>query len=117
MYAYDEIDRTLHRKRDGHVLTPEIERGVPAEVRDIALGPGQEIVQPEDRIAFAEQSVAEMGADEASCAGNHNALHGLDRRLWIKGLWVRVSTYSNLASARAQPANRRKTGTQHQRPK
>ena len=41
---------------------------------DVALGPGEQIVEAQNVVAVGEQAVAEMGTEEAGAAGDEDAL-------------------------------------------
>ena len=66
----NEIDRPVNHERQGDILPPELELRIAAQMRNIPLSTGQEIIQSEHAIAFAEQSVAKMGADETGGSGD-----------------------------------------------
>ena len=40
---------------------------------DVVLGPGEEVVETDDVVAFGEQTLAEVTAEEAGAAGDQNA--------------------------------------------
>jgi hypothetical protein len=40
---------------------------------DVGLPPREKVVHAEDFVAFAEKSLAEMGAEETGAAGDENA--------------------------------------------
>jgi hypothetical protein len=47
---------------------------VVAQVRDIVLTPGEEIIDAKDVATLFEQAVDEMGAEESGAAGHHDPL-------------------------------------------
>jgi hypothetical protein len=46
-------------------------------MRDIVLGPREQIVDAEHVATFLDQTVDEVGTQEASAAGDHHALSGI----------------------------------------
>ena len=54
--------------------TIEVEVAALAQVGDVALRPGREVVEDEDLPAVGEQALREMRADEARAAGDQGAL-------------------------------------------
>ena len=65
----------------GDVVADElkIER---AQVSDIVQITGNEIVDTDDGISASEKRFAEMGSDEAGCAGDDDACHGAGQARW-----------------------------------
>src|SRR3546814_14913126 len=69
----DFVDVDLQRLR--HVMAQHLEAWVAAQVRDVLLASGGEIVEAQDPMSQAEKPVAEVRADEACSAGDQNALY------------------------------------------
>jgi hypothetical protein len=51
-------------------VAQEAEVGTVAQVRDVVLAPGQEVVHAEDAVPFGEEALAEVRAQEAGAAGD-----------------------------------------------
>jgi hypothetical protein len=44
----------------GDVLFDELETVIPLEMRDVVRAPGDEVVEPDDRVAFAQKTIREV---------------------------------------------------------
>jgi hypothetical protein len=51
----------------------QLEIRVVEEMGDVVLGAGEEVVETDDVVAFSEQALAEMAAEEAGAAGDEDA--------------------------------------------
>ncbi len=69
----DGIDRTVHFGRLRDVVPDELKPLIACEVSDVLRRSGQKIVDPHNRVAFSQQAVAHMRADEARSSGDHDA--------------------------------------------
>lgn len=66
----DGIDRTIDVKRLADVVLERREVGVAEKLGDVARRAADEIVDAEDLPAVGEQSLAEVGAEEARAPGD-----------------------------------------------
>ena len=62
----------LDIEREGHVVAHQLEARVVEQMRDVALGAGEEVVDADDVVAAFEQPVAQMRAEKAGAAGDHD---------------------------------------------
>jgi hypothetical protein len=60
-------------EREGDVVAHQLEIRVVEEMGDVVLGAGEEVVETDDVVAFGEQTLAEMAAEEAGAAGDEDA--------------------------------------------
>ena len=70
----DAVDLELEGVDD--VVPYELESGIPHEVPDVGLPPGEEVVEADDVVSLPDESVAEMGAEEAGPSGDQYT-HGM----------------------------------------
>jgi hypothetical protein len=68
----DLVDLRVERK--GDVVAHQLEMLFADQVLDIALGPGEEIVDTDDIAARREQALAQMRAEKSGTAGDQDAL-------------------------------------------
>jgi hypothetical protein len=54
------------------------EAGVPAEVFDVPVGPGQQVVQHDDLVAFGEQPVGQVGPQKSRAPRDDVSAHETD---------------------------------------
>ncbi len=54
-------------------MAHQLEIRVVEEMGDVVLGAGEEVVETDDVVAFSEQALAEMAAEEAGAAGDEDA--------------------------------------------
>ena len=77
----DLVDLDVERER--HVVAHQLEARVAQEVRDVALGPREEVVDAKDVVAALDEPFAKMRAEEAGAPGHQRALvvgaHGRPR--------------------------------------
>lgn len=62
----------LDKQRKGHVVTDEFEARVGVQMRDIALGAGEQVVNTDDLVPICEQAVTQMRPEEAGTTGNED---------------------------------------------
>ena len=74
------VDELVHDRRLEHRVDDEVEVAPFAQVRDVPLGTGREVVEREDLPAVVEKDLREVGADEAGSAGDEGALRWHVRR-------------------------------------
>jgi len=65
----------LDDDRLGDVVAEQLEAMVVEQVIDVAALPGEEVVEAQDLVPHAEQTLAQVRADEASAAGHEDARH------------------------------------------
>ena len=53
-------------------MAQELEVRMIAQMRDVLLGPGEQIVDAQHVMAVGEQAVAQMRAEETGTAGDHH---------------------------------------------
>ena len=66
-------DVDFHVQREGDVVAHQFKIGVFPQVRDVAASAGVEVIYAQHVVAEVEQAVAQMGAEEAGSAGDHDA--------------------------------------------
>jgi hypothetical protein len=66
----DLVDLDIERK--GHVVAHQLEVRAFQQMGDVVLGPGEEVVETNHVVAFGEQTLAEVAAEEAGAAGNED---------------------------------------------
>jgi len=66
----------VHDRRLEHRVDDEMEVAPVAQMRDVSLGPGGEIVEDEHLHAPVEEQLGEVGADEAGPARDESAAQG-----------------------------------------
>jgi len=59
------VHRRFHSERPADIPLAKLKRGIAVEVRQIARVPGHKVVVADDVVTFGDQTVAQMGADEA----------------------------------------------------
>ena len=69
----DIINLAGGKDKVGYVMPDKAEMGVPREVGQIFLVAGDEIVHPNDIMTFSDQTVRQMGTEEAGCTSYQNA--------------------------------------------
>ena len=67
------VHELVHDRRLEHGVDDEVEVAALAQVRDVPLGAGRQVVEDEDLPAVGEQQLREMRADEAGAAGDQGA--------------------------------------------
>src|SRR5690606_28130628 len=75
--VHDRIDLAGHPQVGADVVVHEGEAGATEQRLDVGDGPGDEVVEADDLVPSIEQPVAEVGAEEASPAGDDYAAHQL----------------------------------------
>src|SRR5207302_8440158 len=68
-----QVDAPGDLERAGDVARGEAKPGRGRQMRDVGLDPGQETVDRRDLVAFAQEPLAEVRADESGPAGDHDA--------------------------------------------
>ena len=68
----DTVD--LQVNREGDIVAQELELRVSAQVLHIAFGAGEQVVEADHFVTPIEQSVDQVGTEEARTAGDEDAL-------------------------------------------
>jgi hypothetical protein len=61
-------------EREGHVVPDELEVRLAQKVRDVVLGPGEEIVDTQDVVTSGDQALAQVRAEKTGSSGHQDSL-------------------------------------------
>src|SRR5688572_31613009 len=67
------VERARHVRVRGDVVSNELEAIVAGEVRDVVVVPGHQVVEPDDRMPFRQEAIAQVGSQKAGRAGNQDS--------------------------------------------
>ena len=71
----DVVDRTFQGDELRDVVLEKTELWVVAEVAEISLVPGDQVVHSQDLVTFLEKAIGQMGSEESGPARHHADWH------------------------------------------
>ena len=73
----NEVDRSVNEQVVRYVILDELEPGIPGEMGDVGRGPRDEIVDAGDGVAFGDQTITQMRAEESRPTRDYGSCHML----------------------------------------
>src|SRR5437588_10824823 len=96
-------DRPRHFEGHRHVVLQELEVGTLHQVGDVVPVAGQQVVDAYHLVPLAQQTLAQVRAEETGAAGDHRAAHaGVSEAVW--GVAARLPAGAGAEAGAAVPA-------------
>ena len=74
-HVVDLIDLDVERKRN--VMPDQLEELGVHQMRDVALGPGEEVIDADDGRALPQEPLGQMGAQKSGTAGDQHTIFNM----------------------------------------